>query len=94
MEPAHQKIDLESEQSTSAQACGPESSCWPLSGSPYRLHPRRTRRLESTKAFHVTKDCSGSKGVVGNFCTIRSSNVKALKVGSKIFYLQAAGKTR
>jgi hypothetical protein len=41
--------------------------------------------------LHVTKDCSGSKGVVGNFCTIRSSNVKALKVGSKIFYLQAAG---
>ena len=41
----------------------------------------------------MTKDCSGFKGVAGNFCTIRSSNVKALKVGSKIFYLQAGGKT-
>jgi hypothetical protein len=43
-------------------------------------------------AFHATKDCSGFKGVAGNFCTIRTSNVKALKVGSKIFYLQACCK--
>jgi hypothetical protein len=46
-----------------------------------------------TKAFHATKDCSGNRGVAGNFCTIRSSNVKALKVGSKIFYLQPSGKS-
>jgi hypothetical protein len=42
--------------------------------------------------FHLTKDCSGFKGVAGNFCTIRSSNVKALKAGSKIFYLQGCCK--
>jgi hypothetical protein len=46
-----------------------------------------------TKAFHATKDCSGFTGLVGAYCTIRSSNVKALKVGSKIFYVQEAGKT-
>jgi len=46
-----------------------------------------------TKAFHATKDCSGFTGLVGAYCTIRSSNVEALKVGSKIFYLQEAGKT-
>jgi hypothetical protein len=46
----------------------------------------RSKRV--TKAFHATKDCSGNRGVAGNFCTIRSSNVKALPVGSKIFYLQ------
>ena len=46
-----------------------------------------------TKAFHATKDCSGYTGLAGAFCTIRSSNVKALKVGSKIFYFQAGGKT-
>ena len=46
-----------------------------------------------TKAFHATKDCSGFTGLAGAFCTIRSSNVKALKVGSKIFYFQQAGKT-
>jgi hypothetical protein len=46
-----------------------------------------------TKAFHATKDCSGFTGLVGAYCTIRSSNVKALKVGSKIFYVQEASKT-
>jgi hypothetical protein len=45
------------------------------------------------KAFHATKDCSGFTGLVGAFCTIRSSNVKAVKAGSKIFYFQLAGKT-
>jgi hypothetical protein len=47
----------------------------------------------ATKAFHATKDCSGFTGLVGAYCTIRSSNVKALKVGSKIFYVQEAGPT-
>jgi hypothetical protein len=46
-----------------------------------------------TKALHATKDCSGFTGLVGAYCTIRSSNVKELKVGSKIFYFQVAGKT-
>jgi hypothetical protein len=47
----------------------------------------------ATKAFHATKDCSGFTGLVGAYCTIRSSNVRALKVGSKIFYVQVAGQT-
>ena len=46
-----------------------------------------------TKAFHGTKDCSGATGLAGGFCTFRSSNVKAIKVGSKIFYFQVASKT-
>jgi hypothetical protein len=45
------------------------------------------------QAFHATKDCSGFSGLVGAFCTIRSSNVEAIKPGSKIFYFQVAGKT-
>jgi len=53
----------------------------------------RNQVLGGTKEFHATKDCSGFTGLVGQYCTIRSSNVKALKVGSKIFYFQAAGKT-
>jgi hypothetical protein len=51
------------------------------------------RALRATKEFHATKDCSGFTGLVGAYCTIRSSNVKALKVGSKIFYVQEANKT-
>lgn len=44
------------------------------------------------KAFHATKDCSGFTGTVGGYCTIRTSNVKALTPGSKIFYVKAASK--
>ena len=53
----------------------------------------RNQVLGGTKQFHATKDCSGFTGLVGAYCTIRSSNVEALKVGSKIFYVQVAGKT-
>ena len=53
----------------------------------------QSRGPRATKPLHATKDCSGFTGVVGGYCTIRSSNVKALKVGSKIFYLQPGGKT-
>ena len=49
--------------------------------------------LRGTKEFHATKDCGGFTGLVGAYCTIRSSNFKALKVGSKIFYVQEASKT-
>ena len=53
----------------------------------------QTRSPRATKAFQATKDCSGFTGLAGAFCTVRSSNVKAVKVGSKIFYFQVAGKT-
>jgi hypothetical protein len=55
--------------------------------------PSQNRSPRITKPFHATKDCSGFTGLIGAYCTIRSSNVKALKVGSKIFYVQVAGKT-
>jgi hypothetical protein len=53
----------------------------------------QNRSPRATKAFHGTKDCAGFTGLVGAFCTIRSSNVKAVKPGSKIFYFQQASKT-
>src|SRR5439155_7679609 len=40
--------------------------------------------------LHVTKECSGYTGGAGSFCTITSSNVKAIEVGSRIVYLQPA----
>ena len=36
----------------------------------------------------VTKECSGYTGGAGSFCTITSSNVKAIEVDSRILYLQ------
>jgi hypothetical protein len=43
------------------------------------------------KDLHVTKECSQFAGAAGDFCTITSSNLAAIKKGSKVFYDQAAG---
>ena len=40
-------------------------------------------------AFHVTKECSQYTGAADDICTITSSNVRALEVGSRIVYHQA-----
>jgi hypothetical protein len=41
--------------------------------------------------LHVTKECTQYTGRAGSFCTITSSNVKAIEVGSRVIYAQAAG---
>jgi hypothetical protein len=41
-------------------------------------------------ALHVTKECSEYTLQAGSFCTITSSNVKAIPVGSKVIYKDAA----
>ena len=42
-------------------------------------------------ALHVTKDCSNTyTGQAGDFCTIRTSNLAAIEVGSRVVYAQAA----
>ena len=40
--------------------------------------------------LHVTKECSEYSGKPGAFCTITSSNLTAIKAGSKVIYFQAA----
>jgi hypothetical protein len=45
----------------------------------------------SGRDLHVTKECSQDTGAAGDFCTITSSNLAAIKKGSKVFYDQAAG---
>ena len=40
--------------------------------------------------LHVTKECSQYAGSAGSFCTITSSNLAEIKVGSRIYYGQAA----
>jgi hypothetical protein len=44
-------------------------------------------------ALHVTKECSAYTGLAGSFCTITSSNVTEIPVGSRVVYAQAAGAT-
>ena len=38
--------------------------------------------------LHVTKQCQGFTGGPGSFCTITSSNIKAIEVDTTILYLQ------
>jgi hypothetical protein len=41
--------------------------------------------------LHVTKECSHYTGTAGSFCTITSSNINAIKPGSRVVYASAAG---
>ncbi len=41
--------------------------------------------------IHITKECSQNQGKPGDFCTITSSNLPQLPVGSRVYYTQAAG---
>jgi hypothetical protein len=53
-----------------------------LIGTPASASSRPDRRL------HIKKDCSGYTGAAGSFCTITASNVRAIAVGSKVYYFQ------
>lgn len=39
----------------------------------------------------ATKECSAYTGAAGSFCTITSSNIPEIKVGSTVYYDQQAG---
>ena len=41
--------------------------------------------------LHVTKECSQINGTAGSFCTITSSSLSRILVGSTVVYDQAAG---
>jgi hypothetical protein len=43
------------------------------------------------RQLHVTKECSEYTGTAGSFCTITSSNLPEIKIGTRITYDQAAG---
>jgi hypothetical protein len=43
------------------------------------------------RRLHVTKECSEFTGAAGSFCTITSSNLGLILVGSTVTYDQAAG---
>jgi hypothetical protein len=43
------------------------------------------------RQLHVTKECSQYTGAAGSFCTIASSNLPEIRVGTRVIYDQAAG---
>ena len=46
---------------------------------------------ERSRPLHVTKECSEYSGAAGGFCTITSSNLGRIKVGSRVYYDQPIG---
>ena len=46
---------------------------------------------DRNRPLHVTKECSEYTGAAGSFCTITSSNLAEIPVGTTVFYDQAAG---
>jgi hypothetical protein len=49
-----------------------------------------THATERSGALHVTKECSEYHGLAGEFCTITSSNISAIKPGMRVVYSSAA----
>ena len=49
-----------------------------------------TVSLPRSEALHVTKECSQYTFDAGSFCTITSSNLNAIRVGSRVVYASAA----
>ncbi len=43
---------------------------------------------ERSGTLKIYKECSEYTGRSGSFCTIKTSNLEEIKVGSKVFYLQ------
>ncbi len=43
------------------------------------------------RPFHLTKNCQDYGFGIGSYCTVTSSNVPAITVGTRIFYAQAPG---
>ena len=41
---------------------------------------------ERSGALHVTKECSEYDLTAGSFCTITSSNIKAIRTGMRVVY--------
>ena len=49
-----------------------------------------SRADDRGRPLHVTKECSEYSGGIGAYCTVTSSNLRAIRVGTRIFYAQAA----
>lgn len=50
----------------------------------------RSASASHSRPLHITKNCKDYTGLADQHCLITSSNVNAIKVGSRVVYLQAA----
>jgi hypothetical protein len=54
------------------------------------LTPKAALLADSGQAgqLHITKECSQYTGAAGSFCTITSSNLAQIKIGTRVYYDQ------
>jgi hypothetical protein len=52
--------------------------------------PPSVASLPRSGALHVVRECSQYTGLAGSFCTITSSNLAQIPVGSKVVFASAA----
>jgi hypothetical protein len=52
------------------------------------MHSSATHSKPRSGPLHVTKECSEYDGSAGSFCTITSSNIRAIKPGMRVVYLK------
>src|SRR4029077_18493309 len=55
----------------------------------FAVVPAGSASSSRTGALHLQKECSKYTGAAGDYCTIVSSNVDAIGVGSRVYYLAA-----
>jgi hypothetical protein len=74
-----------------AVACadGPGGLTSPSATSAARLTGTALSAAPRSGELHVTKECGDYHGNPGEFCTITSSNVKAIEVGSRVVYARS-----
>src|SRR6266550_3838068 len=53
--------------------------------------PALSESFPRSGALHVTKECTEYTRLAGGFCTITSSNIEQIEVGSKVVYTVASG---
>jgi hypothetical protein len=53
--------------------------------------PSFSKSFPRSGELHVTKNCGEYTRLAGGFCTITSSNIKQIEVGSKVIYTIASG---
>jgi hypothetical protein len=58
-----------------------------------RPAPRAAAAAKHRHALHLTKECSAYTGLADQHCTITSSNIRAIPVGSRVVYLEGANGT-
>jgi len=76
-----------------AAGCSGRDTAGPTSPAVRSSAAALSNAFPRSGALHVTKECSEYTRLAGGFCTITSSNLDEIEVGSKVIYAIASGPT-